>query len=460
MIHNQVYCDVVAGELICFFERDNLIANQLISKITQSEGRYIQIIGTMVEKLHALGLQQVDYFRYELYLFRVEEGSEVMKINWLFEEYNKLIVRASSTLPTDFIEKNHFYVVPNSYYSLNSLDVSKSILPEFEFTAAHQHYKDMMGFDKMQHITNKYKGVLIIDSGVQVDEHLNIVSQVDFLSGHKKEQENEGNIVKLEDLSKEAIDNNGHGTAIAKIINDICPNTPLTVFKIANQAGVCTEWDLAAALIAKSDTQIINLSLSYGLPSTGCNACGRVSSSVRSSVLEFAISYLQGSGEKIIVASGGNNNLKKLSFPARYHDVVGVVGMKQNYEKSSFSNFGNLNAWGEPHSSVITAFGGECNEPIFHTANNKINGWGTSFANCYVVALLNYIWSRFDYNIPHAHLCVRESMIHWYTQKSFVGYDEKIFGKGLICIGEESDNFFDNYWNIFLNSINQVSEDV
>jgi len=449
---NAVYCDVVAGELIYFFHEENIIAKKLLEKIRQDyDWFHTKICSNMVDKLKHLGLQKANDFPYQLYLLKVPEGCEVMKINYLLSEYQIMVTQFVAEVFDKKIEKvkelaqqyvdrgpaSTLLIIPNGYHSLNSEKVESEI-QNFSFTETHQDYKKKMGFDKMKPIEDFCK-VLIIDSGIEEGHHLNVVQQVDFLSAYEQEIEENKKGIPLKNLSIEAIDRNGHGTAIANMIVDICPNIPLVIYKIVNESGCATEWDLVAALIAQNDADVVNISLSYGLPKINCKNCGRLSTSTRSYVMEYVLYELYTNGNKSIVISAGNDNQDKASFPARFDYTLAVVSLNQSFSKSSFSNYGDENFWGDKHPNLFAAFGGEKDsEPIFYSPFG-INGWGTSLSAAYMTSLVAYLWSYSDKNrswlkSENLKSLIEASIKTHFTYKKFPSYKQDFFGHGLIKI--------------------------
>jgi hypothetical protein len=466
-MNHAVYCDVVAGELIFFFHEENQIAADLLERIRRNELMHIEIIESMADKLSFLGLEQEGYFHYQLFLLRVPEGSEIMKINWLFEEHQLMVARFISGAfqhnnqvelenATSYVNGDRntkLLIVPNSYYSLNS--TMKALhCNEFTFTEIHEEYKRIMHFERMLPIEN-YHQVLIIDSGIAEGQKLNILKEVNFLAAYQLESD-QAQSIHISNLPYPAVDENGHGTAIANILNDICPNIPLLIFKIVDASGRSTEWNLLAAIIAKNDAKVINISLSYGFPKLDCRSCGRLSRSTRSYVMEYALAHTHHNGGKIIVASAGNANADIVDFPARFDYAVGVVALNKTFQKSSYSNFGIKNFWGDTHPYIVTAPGGEEeSEPIFYSPLG-INGWGTSFAAAYVTALIAYIWSRCPQVSSNDNEFILSSLKYLFIDKNFENFREELFGNGIISIQGNSNQAFEmaiDRWKRFAISV-------
>lgn len=425
---DKVYCDVIAGQLIYFFDIEDLAARNLLDRIINDEkiSHYVRILDYMRSKLERIGLSQSDRFYYELYLLGVEAGEEIMKINWLLEEYQieafNLLRDSEPSNDRPILGFMPLKVVPNSYYSVNSFLKRKS-QQSFEFTSWHRENVEQMGF---QHLTNdiEFASITIIDSGIDASDGLEVVLEKNFLS---------------ENTNRKPSDECGHGTAIASMINDICPGIPIISYKVANKHGKATEWDLAASLVANNPSSIYNISLSYGLADLNCGTCGRQSASSRSYVLEFLIGH-NFSENKIIVVSAGNYKRDRLDYPARFGKTIGVTSATSTNQLNDYSNFGIIDHAKETHNFVIGALGGNKQEPIFNKYKKVKKAWGTSFSAAYVTSMVAHLRSRFP--TANNQLFIEKFMAIC-ADNNFQGYDPNLFGNGILNINPDTLNALD-----------------
>lgn len=111
---------------------------------------------------------------------------------------------------------------------------------------------------------------------------------------------------------QDMVDMNGHGTVCASIINRLAPEAELIPICVLNKDGRCSSVKLAAALgfVLTLDVQIINMSLS----SNDLFIWHK---------LKKLTSELEKRG-KVCVAAKSND--RRISFPADFKSVIGVVG--------------------------------------------------------------------------------------------------------------------------------------
>jgi hypothetical protein len=196
-----------------------------------------------------------------------------------------------------------------------------------------------------------------------------------------------------------ADDDQGHGTAIASIIDDVAPDADLIPIKIANSSGQTDLWLLEAGLFAANaaGANVTNISLEYGLM-TQCPKCHTAtlsSGKVRSFVLEHSIKVHRTTS--CVLAATGNSGLKSIAYPAACPGVVAVASVNSSDSLSAFSNH-------DPTGTYHTAPGGEGlprstpSEYVGQDPTKKgVLHAGTSMAAAYasgVVALLFDRWNR------------------------------------------------------------------
>ena len=207
-----------------------------------------------------------------------------------------------------------------------------------------------------------------MDTGIASDHTLNLHSSRNIL-----------------DPSKFTVDDdNGHGTAIALLINDLAPNNEFVIYKTADSTGTMNEWDLLAALSADSGADVINLSVEYGLATRKCSVCGNQSSSSRSTVFETILNATAKWGNQpVIVAAAGNGKATQLAYPARFADIVAVGSVNTSKGLAQPSNSGSSDHQGNVHQNHFAAPGGDSNPSSLEYVLQLSSGVqyrGTSFA--------------------------------------------------------------------------------
>lgn len=123
---------------------------------------------------------------------------------------------------------------------------------------------------------------------------------------------------------------NGHGTAVADLINQISPGADLLSIRIANDNGESTSALIAEGIIKAVDSgaSVINISLGgFG----------------ESSMLAAAVEYAQSKGV-VIVASTGNNGVNQVTQPASLPGVVATGAVEGKGDLLAFSNTGTVTA--------------------------------------------------------------------------------------------------------------------
>lgn len=175
----------------------------------------------------------------------------------------------------------------------------------------------------------------------------------------------------------------GHGTFIAGVIHQICPDAEIHVAGVLSSFGegdvgnvlAAFESALARPEIGAADVDLVVLSF-------GCYMADD-----DASLFERGLRRLL--GRSLAVSAAGNQSTSRRYFPAAINGVVAVGGLGQN-EKAWFTNFGGWVDACAPAIDVISTFfmpnpNSGLNEPPF-------TGWarcsGTSFAAPKVAAAI------------------------------------------------------------------------
>ena len=381
-------CDTIAGELILSFHRDDSAAYGLLEDISGGRIPHIQILESLPEKLSGVDLSIREDLVFRFYRLGVPPGQEVWKINYLQFFYKHAILAALGngrmTVGMDVITHSdyHLQVVPNSVLSVAASSPSSGF-GTISLTQTHNTYQKLIGWRTP---LNGAAGqtILILDTGTDTN-----------ITYNSSESRNFVDQTRASDVS----DDNGHGTAVAAIIGDLCPLADLVIFKVADKNGRASEWDTLAALAATSQAKVINMSLAFGLDDIACLNCGRESQSSRSAVFENLISQVdKPTGGSVIVAAAGNRKKSELSFPARFGSVLAIESVDSSGNLSEFTNRSTTDHEGNNHLSVFVLPGGQKdsnNNVIEHSVETSLGKkyCGTSFAAAYATALVANAWS-------------------------------------------------------------------
>ena len=122
-----------------------------------------------------------------------------------------------------------------------------------------------------------------------------------------------------------------------------------------------------------TQTQVVNLSLHFGLEDRVCKVCGRESHSSRSAVFENVIEQFSNrKRQPILVGAAGNDGLSNLDFPARYASVLAIGSINSKSELSAESNYGNqYNILGTPDNRFVSSGGDDATNPP-ETVGSKV----------------------------------------------------------------------------------------
>ncbi|MEV0567224.1 S8/S53 family peptidase [Dactylosporangium sp. NPDC050588] len=170
----------------------------------------------------------------------------------------------------------------------------------------------------------------------------------------------------------------GHANFIAGVVAQGTTGAQVRIVKVLDSFGVCTEADLAAAITALTDTDVLNLSL-------GGYSIGDLPPAALSAALR---TFLAG-GDRVVVAAAGNNGVADRPFwPAAFTaggeawaDRLLAVAAHDGTAICEWSNTGPWVSVAAPGADVVSTY---INHDLFSS------GWaawsGTSFATPKVVA--------------------------------------------------------------------------
>ncbi len=426
-------CEWIDGELIVSFPKVDLAALSLIEDIRLGLVDGVSHVESLAEKLGNLGLQADPNIEFDFHRLRVPTGQELWKITYLqfFYKIKLVDVLQHSHIPQTFWDAlrrsdYQFNVAPNNILSLAikwPLQFAPSPpirVADFTFSSFHSQYKSYLNVPPSTPPVNADQiRVLIVDTGIADDVPFQVADERNFVDPK--------NGIK-------ATDDNGHGTAVALIINELIPDAKIIAYKAVDTSGRASEWDTLASLAAKHDAHIINISLSFGLEARKCKTCGRESESSRSQVFETILDQFENRAVKpILVAAAGNDGDAMLSYPARFGQVLAIESITSQKELSTFSNYGNRDPHDQVHSHRFTLPGGESDhtklESIgqFGSKGNPL--WGTSFAAAYATGIVANI--RAQLGIQAQSDAVLNTLLSSVDQ-NFVNYNQTEYGNGLL----------------------------
>jgi subtilisin family serine protease len=170
-------------------------------------------------------------------------------------------------------------------------------------------------------------------------------------------------------------DESGHGTFIAGLILARVPSATIEVAKVLDSEGYGTELDVARALIAHGDADVINLSL-------GCYSHDDLPPVALTEALRHV------APTSAVVAAAGNDSTQRPLWPAAHQRVLAVAAVDDSLERAAFSNFGwwvDAAARGVQVLSTFVEFDEVGHvKPIGGREPQDFRGWarwsGTSFA--------------------------------------------------------------------------------
>ena len=433
-------CDTIDGELLVSFHQDDPAATDLMNQIREQRISHVTIIESLDQRLHQTELPMRET-EYKFYRLGVPPGDEKYKIGYLQFFYKHAFVEALMsrrlTLDDDFAKWSnyHLQVVPHMLLSVRQAPPAPGI--GFTSTPTHDDYKKLCGFTARPTPRSPgvsfttipaapapgvKKRVMVLDTGLDPASSAKVASRLNFVDYEKR---------------NDVTDDNGHGTAVTEIIRDLCPTAEFIIYKVADDQGRASEWDTLAALAVKTDAEVANISLAFGLEGGTCRFCGRESHSSRSAVFENLVRQLDKAGDgPLIVAAAGNESLPELSFPARYENVLAIESMNKARELSQFSNRATIDQDGNNHQNVFVLPGGE--KPTggpnpteyVGTSSSGDEYFGTSFAAAYASGLIAALWSQPAHSADNRQVLLDHLRNN--TDKSLPNYNATTHGNGLM----------------------------
>ena len=185
-------------------------------------------------------------------------------------------------------------------------------------------------------------------------------------------------------------DNDGHGTAMVRLIQAVAPGARIFVVRVADQPYATVVDTMAGVSVAMVDCQadIINLSLGFPGFGTVCGLCGSSGTS-RSIAFETILRSLSKIKSGIYVAAAGNDAPKQTEFeyPGAYDFSVVVGSVNSHGDRSRFSQYRAAGG----HKRYAMAPGGETDasgNATEHVGTGSAHCFGTSVATAYFSGML------------------------------------------------------------------------
>ena len=386
-------CDTIAGELIMCFPRIDMAARNLVSLLREKQIEHVEYLDSLENKLGKLDLETDPSLDFDFHLLRVPSGQESWKITYLQFFYKHELLKLIPNAPPGLLQRllgrsdYQFAVAPNHLLSLAG--PSNPLLPlsarNFQFGNCHSLYRQSIGLPSSSSSSRDKIRILVLDSGVAPDAPIAVADQCNIVDP--------GN-------SHSAQDDHGHGTGVALVIHDLAPSAEFIVYKIADAAGRISEWDAVAGMAAKSNANIVNLSMQFGLldKGKGCAVCGRESRASRSAIFENILAQLaKRTPRPVVVAAAGNYQANELAYPSRFADLLAIGAITSQRVLASDCNKGDDDQAGSPHKNHFVLPGGESNpartEPVLTSGGGK-NWSGSSFAAAFASGLVAELLNR------------------------------------------------------------------
>ena len=285
-----------------------------------------------------------------------EKSSPIFNEPWMqFQNITDQYVVVENSEMTEF-KKQFSEKIESSYESpVYKLDgtINDSLYSEQWNLKAIQWDDDQINSQKPSSVL-----VAIVDSGIETD-HEDLKGQLwinDEESGNKsgiydttkinKTDEDDNGLVDdiigynflFNKKSSQPIDDNGHGTAVAGIINaksnnlkgitGIASNAKMMILKAFDETGNGSEIEIAKALLYAWYRKADVVNMSFGI------------NSVRSLLLEDIINAMSKDGI-ILVGSSGNSNNYDRHYPSAFESVISVGASSSYSDYASFSSYGN-----------------------------------------------------------------------------------------------------------------------
>lgn len=225
--------------------------------------------------------------------------------------------------------------------------------------------------------------IAIIDTGVNKNSKLlsNVKVRKTFTVDNPKTKINEGDVL---DRFEE-----GHGTGVATIIGarplkqsddysiiSVAPKATLLSYKYKDGTEEGDVKELIEAINTAIDDDVDIINISSGLKSD----IPALHKSIKRAIAQNIV----------VVASAGNNKQKKVTYPARYSEVIAVTSVSSKNKRSSFANYGKGLDFVAPGENI----------PTISVKGDLYEASGTSFATPFITGMVALLKEQYPYASP------------------------------------------------------------
>ena len=252
--------------------------------------------------------------------------------------------------------------------------------------------------------------VAVIDTGVNKNSRLlsNVKVRKTFTKDNPMSKQNEGDVL---DRFEE-----GHGTGVAAIIGakplqqpddfsiiSVAPKTSIFSYKYKDGTEEGDVKELIEAIDAAIDDGVDIISISSGLQSDIPALHDAVKRAVAQNIT--------------VVASAGNNKQQKVTYPARYQEVIAVTSVSSKSKRSAFANYGKGIDFVAPGENI----------PTISVSGKIYEASGTSFATPFITGMLALLKEQYPYASPTQ---LKNKLIAYAKDLGPSGYDTT-YGYGM-----------------------------
>jgi len=188
-------------------------------------------------------------------------------------------------------------------------------------------------------------------------------------------------------------DNDGHGTAMALLINSVSPSAKFHIVRVLD-TGALILWNLLAGITVATvdcEADVVSISLGFDSLQSQCGVCG-ATAGVRQGAFERVLE-MRAAGKKdqpIFVASTGNErSTNSFNFPASSGKCVAFGSVDSNSVRTTVSNYGITGV------EYALAPGGKEDPPLSNVVAEHVGVggggaecWATSVATAYGAGML------------------------------------------------------------------------
>lgn len=365
------------------------------------------------------------------HLFEVPDGQEILWMNEMFLSHNVLPVTRNLPNPNP-IE----YIDADSLLYLSSMSLQGPV----GFKQTHADYLKLLNVTAahQNNFTGSKRIIAILDTGIDPYQEMSPGQLISFLMFYDLDS-SAGGLAQTAPVTTTPTDSNGHGTAMAAVIQSVAPGAILMIIRVCDSTSARL-WQVLAGLytaVFQCRAEIVNLSLGFNLSKGTCSSCGGTAQA-RSIVLEnfmngFGRGLSQSAGtpqEPVFVAAAGNDGQSELEYPAALPNVIAVGSINLNGNLSGFSHYP---AGG--HSHFLVGPGGDgqpkgsLTEYPLEVKGNAAGG--TSVSAAYITGVTALLWDKYwpDYTkSPHS----SDKFMDWLNAKCDKTYQGNNRGHGLL----------------------------